>query len=384
MFSWLNNFKNRKVNRERILAFDLLRGTFLIEIISAHIVWHPSIYTFISGGNQLPASAAEGFFAISGVLVGYLYGPRVLKDTKKVFKKIWKRAALLWLLATLFTIFYTAWALTAPDNIKYTTIYDREEWRFFFNTFTLRYSFGWAEFLNRYAVFMIFAPFAVWLIAKGKAWIVALSSLLVWFFLRDVAHFLPFSAWQIVFMYGIIIGFYLPHLEQWFSSLSKSVQKYIFTGICTVALVTYILSMLLFLIAPLVLGPETQIVQIRNTILPYFDKTHLDPARIAVGVFWFTALYMSYRRYEKSISKVTRGVLEVFGRQSLFVYCFHAFVLFIIDLYFYPTNSETSIILNTIITTAVLGLIYTTAYYRSHITEYGKRLLSNKNTTTVP
>lgn len=372
-----------KVNRERILALDLLRGAFLVEIIAAHIVWRPSAYTFISGGNQLPASAAEGFFAISGVLVGYLYGPRVLKDTKKVFIKIWKRAGLLWFLATFFTIFYTAWAVSTPDSQTYLTIYDREAWRFLFNTFTLRYSFGWAEFLNRYAMFMLFAPFAVWLIAKGRAWIVALGSFLIWFFLRETAFFLPFSAWQIVFFFGIILGFYLPHIEALFKSFSKDRQRTIFRGVLMSGLTTYMFSVILFLIIPMVLSWYAPAMQLHDQAISYFDKTHLAPARIAVGILWFVTLYMLFRYYEQAISKKTYGVLEVFGRQSLFVYSFHAVVLFIIDLYFIPP-AGTTIIRNTIVTTAVLGIIYVAAYYRGHVTDYGKKLLRNRSTTQIP
>ncbi|MDQ5982092.1 MAG: hypothetical protein QG549_89 [Patescibacteria group bacterium] len=372
-----------KVNRERILALDLLRGTFLVEIIAAHIAWHPSIYTFISGGNQLPASAAEGFFAISGILVGYLYGPRVLKDTKKVFIKIWKRAGLLWFLATFFTIFYTAWAVSTPDSQTYLTIYDREAWRFLLNTFTLRYSFGWAEFLNRYAMFMLFAPFAVWLIAKGRAWIVALGSFLIWFFLRETAFFLPFSAWQIVFFFGIILGFYLPHIEALFKSLSKDRQRVVFRGVLMSGLATYIFSVTLFLIIPMVLSWYAPAMQLHDQAISYFDKTHLAPARIAVGILWFVTLYMLFRYYEQAISKKTYGVLEVFGRQSLFVYSFHAVVLFIIDLYFIPP-AGTTIVRNTIVTTAVLGIIYVAAYYRGHVTDYGKKLLRNRSTTQIP
>ena len=372
-----------KVNRERILALDLLRGTFLVEIIAAHIAWHPSIYTFISGGNQLPASAAEGFFAISGILVGYLYGPRVLKDTKKVFIKIWKRAGLLWFLATFFTIFYTAWAVSTPDSQTYLTIYDREAWRFLLNTFTLRYSFGWAEFLNRYAMFMLFAPFAVWLIAKGRAWIVALGSFLIWFFLRETAFFLLFSAWQIVFFFGIILGFYLPHIEALFKSLSKDRQRVVFRGVLMSGLATYIFSVTLFLIIPMVLSWYAPAMQLHDQAISYFDKTHLAPARIAVGILWFVTLYMLFRYYEQAISKKTYGVLEVFGRQSLFVYSFHAVVLFIIDLYFIPP-AGTTIVRNTIVTTAVLGIIYVAAYYRGHVTDYGKKLLRNRSTTQIP
>ena len=118
-------------------------------------------------------------------------------------------------------------------------------------------------------------------------------------------------------------------------------------------------------------------------LAPLFDKDHLAPARVAVGIVWFAALYMAYRRYEKPISRYTRGVLEVFGRQSLFVYTFHAFVLFIIDLYFVPPVGHT-IAENTFVTLIVIIIIYTAAYYRGHITKIGKQLLANRSTTQIP
>jgi hypothetical protein len=373
-----------KVNRERILAFDLLRGSFLLVIITTHIAWHPSLYTFIGGGSSLFASAAEGFFAISGILVGYLYGPKVLKDTKKVFIKIWKRAGLLWFLATFFTIFFTAWGFLTPDSQTYLTLYEREGWRFLLNTFTLRYSFGWAEFLNRYAMFMLVAPFAVYLIAKGRAWIVAAVSFLVWFFLRETAFFLPFSAWQIIFFYAIILGFYLPHIEAWFKSFKKDTQAKVFRGITMTAFVTYMFSIILMVAAPMTLARNTWVMQFHDWFGLFFDKGHMAPARIAFGVLWFVALYMIYRRYEKEISAKTHGVLEVLGRQSLFVYCFHAIILFIIDLYFAPIPNDYWLVWNTVVTTIVLGIIYFGAYYRGHVTKHARRLLSNRSTTQVP
>lgn len=381
LFGWL---KNKKLNRERILAFDLLRGTFLIVIITTHIAWRPSLFTFAGGGGLLFASAAEGFFAISGILVGYLYAPRILKDTKKIFIKIWKRAALLYFLATFFTFFYVAWAVLAgPDNIGHHVLYSREPWRFLVDTFTLRYAFGWAEFLNRYALFMLFAPFAVWLVAKGRAWIVAIVSLLVWLFLRETERFLPFSAWQLVFMCGIILGYYLPAIEEGVRSLSKKTRGVLFTVVVSAALISYAFSMYVFVIAPLMLPADSSVLQLHAQLAPLFDKNRLAPARVAIGVLWFAALYMVYRNYEKQISKKTHGVLEVFGRQSLFVYCLHAFILFMIDLYFRPP-AQNLILLNTIVTFAVLAIIYILARYRSQLTTYGKKILGNKNMTTVP
>jgi hypothetical protein len=376
-------FRKRALNRERILALDLLRGTFLVEIIVAHIAWHPSLFTFIGGGNQLVASAAEGFFAISGLLVGYLYAPRVLKDTKKVFMKIWKRAGLLYCLATFFTLFYTAWASLDPHSPVYQTLYTRDPLRFLVDTLTLRYAFGWAEFLNRYAVFMLLAPFAVWLVAKGRAWIVALVSLAVWFFLRETERFLPFSPWQLVFMYGIILGYYLPHIEAWFKNFSRRQQQAIFVSICFVAFVTYLASMFLFVVAPVALPVNSWAIHLQGQLAPYFDKNHLAPARVAIGVIWFAALYMVYRRYEKQISDYSFGILEVLGRQSLFVYCFHAFVLFIIDLYIAPPAIH-SIALNTLITLQVLIIVYFASYYVAYFNGFRKRIFSNRSTTQVP
>lgn len=379
LFQWL---KNKQLNRERILAFDLLRGTFLLVIITTHIAWSPSYFFLVGGGGMLPASAAEGFFAISGILVGYLYSGKILKETKKVFKKIWKRAALLWALATFFTFFYTAWAVLDPTNPKYETVNSQGGLSFLLNTLALRYAFGWADFLTRYAMFMLVAPFVVWLIAKGKSWIVAIASFAIWYFLRDDVIFLPFSSWQLVFMFGIIIGHYLPQLEAWFYDLHKDTQRKIFRGVLMVGFWTYLSSIIIFIVAPSLPAPEP-IIALRDYLWQFLDKDTVAPARVAIGVAWFTALYMLYRRYEKEISKKTHGVLEVLGRQSLFVYCLHAFVLFTIDMYFSPPDHSNKI-LNTIVTFAVVVLIYVITYYRGHITQYGKDLLKKRSTTQVP
>lgn len=377
------NFGKKKINRERILALDLLRGAFLLEIISFHIIWSPSLFIFIGGGGRLPASAAEGFFAISGLLVGYLYGPKVLKETKKIFKKIWKRAALLYGLSVFFTLFYTVWALLEPESSKHATMWAGTPFEFFRKTFMLTYTFGWADFLSRYAIFMLFAPFAVWLIAKGRAWVVAITSAAVWFFFRHTDIFLPYSAWQVIFMFSIILGYYLPHIESWFRYLSRTYRTIIAGTICSAALITYVASMILLVIIPIFYPDNQTFATFSGQLMSYFDKDHLDPARIAIGILWFTALYMTFRRHEKAISRYTRGILEVFGRQSLLVYCTHAFILFAIDIYFVPPAGHTKIA-NTIVTFGVMAIIYLIAYYRAHITEFGKKILSNRSTTQVP
>lgn len=114
----------------------------------------------------------------------------------------------------------------------------------------LVYSFGWADFLTRYAVFMALAPLALWLIAKGKAWLVAAASIAVWFFLRDVPLFLPFSAWQIVFVAGIVFGFYLPRIEAWFRSIASRQKKILYYSLVFFTAMTFIGSLVCFVLLP--------------------------------------------------------------------------------------------------------------------------------------
>jgi len=184
-------------------------------------------------------------------------------------------------------------------------------------------------------------------------------------------------------MFGIILGYYLPHIEEWFRSLSRSARRSVFIMVVGIAFASYVFSMLLFVVGPLTLPASSPWMTLYAHLLPYFEKNHLAPARVAVGVLWFAAIYMVYRVYEKPISKYTRGVLEVFGKQSLFVYTFHAFILFILDLYFIPPVGH-SIAENTLVTFVVVIIIYIAAYYRGHVTAVGKRLLKNRATTQVP
>lgn len=373
-----------KAKRERILALDLLRGTFLTIIMTTHIFWAPSLYTFVGGGGALPASAAEGFFAISGILVGYLYGGRILKEPRKVTLKIWKRAAVLYGLTIFFTFLYTAWALLEPTSAMYPVAYNYDSpLRFVYETLTLQHAFGFADFLARYAVFMVFAPLAVWLIAKGKAWIVLLASFVIWALLHNTSSFPFLAAWQIIFMYGIVIGHYLPHIEGWFRRSPKRTQRSVFITICFVAFVTYAVSVLIFVLGPVKSLGLDSLLAIKQQFDPVFDKDHLSLARITIGVLWFTALYLIFRRYENQISRYSRGALEVMGRQSLFVYCFQSVVLFVVAVYFYPPV-DASPLQNTIVTTVALAIVYAAAYYRKDLTEFGRKILSNKSTTQIP
>ena len=237
----------------------------------------------------------------------------------------------------------------------------------------LVYAFGWADFLTRYAVFMALAPLALWLIAKGKAWLVAAASIAVWFFLRDVPLFLPFSAWQIVFVAGIVFGFYLPRIEAWFRSMASQQKNILYYSLVSFTAVTFIGSLVCFVLLPRfgnampwVLDTQLWAVgaYIRDTLVPLTNKDMLDPLRLVVGFVWFIGLYMLLRKHETRINKYTGGVLALFGKNSLYVYGFHALILFVIELYVRPAGGSGNVLLNTLMAVVVLVSIYFLTKYR--------------------
>ena len=86
---------------ERIRTFDLMRGLFLIIILLNHLSYYPSGLDIITGRSMMYVSAAEGFFLISGIVLGLVRGRKLLDQPfKKSTKLILKRGLRLYTLLT--------------------------------------------------------------------------------------------------------------------------------------------------------------------------------------------------------------------------------------------------------------------------------------------
>ena len=97
---------------ERIRAFDLMRGFFLIVILLDHLAYYPSGLDIFTGRGLLYVSTAEGFFAISGLVLGIVRGRKLIKKplrtpAKLLFKRSWQLYVESVILTLLFTLF--AW-----------------------------------------------------------------------------------------------------------------------------------------------------------------------------------------------------------------------------------------------------------------------------------
>lgn len=308
-------------SRPRVLALDLLRGYFLCVIVVDHLYRFPSLFQFVTGKGELWVSAAEGFFIISGILLG------IRKNNPQ---KIWLRALKLYIVAVGFTLFFTLWGNHIdPLHVKY-GLWVGADWGLLIkNTLLLRYIYGWTDFLAYYAVFLTVAPVVGYLLSKPKGpWLVLVLSFWVWLWGRSNI----FMAWQILFVGGMVAGRYLPQIEKLLGAKSAFI-------LIALTLITAVISS--------AYHPDY--------LTGVFDKDTLGPGRLALSWIWFGGLYLWTRRHEVKIDQWTRGVIKTLGQNSLLVYVLHGVILFPAGLII-PV--ETNFLSNSLIDIGVIILIY--------------------------
>lgn len=357
--------------RARVLTLDLMRGLFLLIIFADHLAFVPSLpFQLFTGSSAAFASAAEGFFVISGILVGYIYGPRILTSFVSSLKKIWKRAGLLYILAVVFTLAYTAWAYLLPGGYPRAIPFEGSFIEIIFRTLTLQYQFGWADFLARYAAFMLIAPFIIWLVAKRFAWLVAGASVAIWFFFREIPILQLFLAWQMLFVFGIIIGHHLPAIERVARKIPRIPGIVLWALFVAGLIISYTAAVMWMNVTTIDWSPPG----IPVAYLPYFDKSSLAVGRLFFGVAWFIGLYLIFRRFESQIDRATGGLLLVFGQNSLLVYSVQAFFIFSLDVFF-PAPDHSHIIINSLIYAAMVALVYYVVRFRFTFIDHGKNFV---------
>ena len=354
--------KKQSSKSSRILAFDLLRGFFLIVIILNHLGWYPSGFELITIGGGLFVSTAEGFFLLSGIVLGIVSGQKLIDKPFKVpAKLLLKRAIQLYItsvvLMLIFTFIVWAFFMDNPGLKPGIRPIDQPLGEVLFGAFTFNYIYGWADFLRLYSIYILISPLALWLLRQGKWYLVLLASASVWWFV-DINN-IPLSnelmmviPWQFIFFSGFVIGFNWEKITNLWHSIAKNWRKIIVVSLNTLAIITLLLNVILVLAAPI----SPQLNEIKNALSPYFDLATLPLSRLALFALWFWLGFWIFNRYEKQITKYFGWILIPFGQNSLYVYTIHAFVVFFAHLIM--PNPSAYWAINLLGTLVVLGLVY--------------------------
>ena len=337
----------KKTNRLETL--DHLRGFFIIVIIIDHLARWPTMLHIFTGKALLWVTAAEGFVAISGLLVGYVrgYKNRTL-PFKNVSFKLLKRAALLYIWSLIASIAYVAiiWYLPLDGGAPSTPMAVGDWATFLTQLVTMQYTFVWVHFLTLYALFLAASPIAIWLLRRGFAWMVALISLVL-LALGWVTHSEALQ-WQFLFFIPAIVGFYLTNILNWWHGLTKGKRVAIAASSVGLTAITVIFSTILAFYAQGFQGFADQVNML-------FAKDSISLLRAATAFLWFTGFMFVFYALRHVIAKYLNWLLLPIGTHSLTAYILHGVALVIISIL---TVSSESNIFNTLLGLGAILIVW--------------------------
>ena len=341
--------KSEIKKQNRLETLDHLRGFFIIVIIIDHLARWPTMLHIFTGKALLWVTAAEGFVAISGLLVGYVRG---YKNRALPFKivsfKLLKRAGLLYIWSLIASIAYVAmiWYVPLNGGSPSTPMAVGDWATFLTQLITMQYTFVWVHFLTLYALFLAASPIAIWLLRKGLAWLLAIISFgllaLGW------ATQLEALQWQFLFFIPAIAGFYLTNILNWWHGLTKGKRLTIAISSVGLTAVTIIFSTILMFYAQ-------NFQDFANQVNMLFAKESISLLRAAMAFLWFTGFMFVFYALRHVIAKYLNWLLIPIGTHSLTAYILHGMALVIISAL---TVSSESNIVNTLLSLGAILIVW--------------------------
>lgn len=308
-----SNTNTHQPVKPRIDAFDYLRGFFIVIIIVDHLWRWPNLFQFVSGRGELWVSAAEGFVIISGLLVGYVRGYKNRHHPlKEVSGKLIRRGLLLylWMIITTVSLVAVSWLLHFKGSIAYFPE-PRGDWiGLISHVLRFDYVHSLTHFLYLYAIFLVLSPIAVWLLRRGKGWIIGVVSLAVWYIGFKTG--VEWQQWQILFFLPALAGYYLDTIVTRLQSFSSNMRRLIQYGFIGTTAVMLVASAIIVL--PSAPG------MFEHTL---FSREPLTIERVLLSFIWFIGLLSLFQLLMPQLKRYLGWLLSVFGGHSLTAYIVH-------------------------------------------------------------
>ncbi len=322
------NWKYREEGH-RDLRLDFLRGFCLFVIIANHIGFYPAFTIYLTGGGFFLTSAAEGFIFISGLVLGLVYGPRIIKEGLSASTgKILHRAGQLYLWNMLVSLAYLTIAHLTPLQLRREQVVAPPELSFdlVVRMATLKQTFGWSDLLATYAVLVAVAPIILYFLTQKKGWWVSGISVALWLgyqispenFSPTLGTF-PVLAWQVLFVHGLVIGFHREAIKEFFSKWPAQ-SRYLPLAMAFVGLLALGINWLYA-------GTFDENVDLSWFLTEMFDKNALRPGRVITFLVFFQVFYLLLTRLWEPINSAFGWLFNLLGQNSLYVYILHGFVV---------------------------------------------------------
>src|SRR3954454_9817374 len=169
----------QKTSAGRDERLDLLRGVAVIAMVVDHVGGASFLYA-LTGGNRFYTSAAEGFIAISGLVMGLVYRRLIEKGgLGPALQRSMERAVTLYLLAvTLTLLFVPASEILRLPWAQGLDLSDPA--RLLVSVLTLHQTYYLVDIPLLYTLLLLAAPLALALLSQGHGRAVLGVSWLLW------------------------------------------------------------------------------------------------------------------------------------------------------------------------------------------------------------
>ena len=323
--------------KRRIFELDLLRGFFICVIILDHLQFWLSPLQYLTGQGRLWVSAAEGFFLISGLLIGYL---RAYKGASlplsTISKGLLKRAGLLYLWCVIISLIVFALSALMPGDNKLLPKFPEVEhttslFVYLWNVLTMSLASDWIYFLRMYAFMLAATPLFLWLIRRGQWLIALLVSVSVYTGGVILLPEEPALQWQVLFFGAALIGWKFESILGWLRA-RPNMRKGLITSLIAVTLASMVLSYFMVhgwkvVEAPNALINRESYISIRGYVDPWFSNNPMAVSRVALAFVWFAGLLALFHLLRPWLLRFAGWLLMPFGQASLTAYCLQAVVL---------------------------------------------------------
>jgi len=339
---WLGSLRYVATPLGRDPRLDLLRGFCVFAMIVDHIGGSSWLY-YLTGGNRGPITAAEGFVFLSGLVLGMVSRKRVFRDgLKAAARATLHRARTLYGLTVVLTVIFLA--LTAATNLVLWV--DREQlgeiasWPALLASVALiRFTWHGTDILALYALLLLCAPVALWLMASGRPWHLLVGSVTLWLAYQfaperivvpwtiEHASTFPFAAWQLLFVAALALGYYRAEVTAWFSqeaarpNTGRSFRLGLGVAACGLLLLGAALS------TGQAYAMGTNLHALATSDL--FDKSSLGLGRLAVFASVALVVYAGLTAFWQPINRAVGWLLVPLGQASLYAYAVHLFLILV-------------------------------------------------------
>ncbi|NOT85155.1 MAG: succinyl transferase OpgC [Methylococcaceae bacterium] len=375
-------------NATRDLRLDFMRGFVIPLLIVSHFDYF-SLFMYVGWERIGVISTAEIFVTLAGIVIGMVYGKKLKKDGfDACLSALLSRAAQLYRV-NVFIILCIGFLRYVPfiDTTAVTTFHDPYRgidyplypsvndgiFRLLSSALMLRCGPHQFQVVGLYVVlFALVTPLIFWMLEKkhiklllGLSWVLYLinfgmpESQVATAEIRwtgaQFEYAFPLIAWQLVYIHGVVAGYYKKELLDFFKEGCGNIMIYnaFFISFC------FILFTLNHPIKEFaewsklsLISPET----FENLYFNYFQKYKIGPGRLINTVALFISIYAVLTRYWQPFNRAFGWILIPLGQASLYVFFIHIFLLLLVSNTPFPGYHN--FFINTTIHFLVLTLIW--------------------------